>query len=347
MSFAKLLVDVKRDKDIKAALVNAVPNPLCRTASQPLVRPATAASMEDGKPKPVPAASVCAAKALTTDVKSRTSPPPSLLFNLSPEQRKAICELCGIGPDGLALKREAAGAVGSSGASTGGGLKSKHHVDSFSATAATVDATNAGYIFPVIPLNTGGGNESWTRIGNTVRLRRFILRGQINWSATVVGGVGLQESAQGAPVKFVIVRDKCLPIGAPIYGENSTPVPVNPNSVYFSEVNISALNTMMPFNYLTKHSRFEIVHEHIHNPKWNNVPVNTGAETYIGATERFEINHECDVLQPYIGAGAGIPWQNTYFVWWMTDNGGGGQNPAIPIITIDGMLDMTFEDYQQ
>lgn len=295
--------------------------------------------MEDGDGKGLCTDSVSAAVP-AGGIRLKLPPsPPQGLPSLPEDTKKAICELAGIGAIGAAFKSAAAASVG--GSTGGGGLKSKHDVEAFSATPIVTESGTSGGYFPQLSIGTGVFN----RLGPKVRLRHIHARYQIDWSYNNITSVTVPLT--GAPIRCVLLKDKMAAIGLPIWGENAVNAPITFNGVTFSPQSGTGLMTFQPWNYLTKNSRYEIVHDRTHNPKWNCLALgapNSVVVTQIGATERFELEMDLDVIVQFDTSNNILT--NAFHWFFVMDT---AQNdligPAQVGVTV--VNDITFEDYQQ
>lgn len=233
--------------------------------------------------------------------------PPST--TLTDEQKQAICELSRIGPAALLCRT----ADGSKSVSTGRSVNKHTTVSVAHAVDDIGTAANPFVNFTNINLGTGP-NE---RIGVQVRLKHLIVRGEIGWDTTVVSSIPVAANALGMPVRFLIVLDKFPVIGSPLYSEGNVGSPASPNTIcYGQQVSTDPLNTYLSYNYLTKESRYVILHDEIFTAKWNVImgPGNSAAPAAYGSTVCFERKFDLkDVIVQFTGVLANTVLTNQVF----------------------------------
>lgn len=104
---------------------------------------------------------------------------------------------------------------------------------------------------------------------------------------STAGPAGVQATAMPA-VRLMCYMDKVPAIGSTVWAED-----VNPVAGFASLVTTmgqgNKINSIAPYNYNTHGTRYEILHNSVHLPKWDYVGIAAGDYSISMASHNFEI----------------------------------------------------------
>lgn len=221
---------------------------------------------------------------------------------LTTEEINAFYEFAGIGPAAFAAKLSG----------IGGKRVHKHNV--FAQTYVALSAINtppAGYPFNQIVQ----GDNSDQRIGSQIIAKHFALRANMQWAGFTAGGATSADLLQ-YPCRCIVAIDKMSFIANQVWGAGATP----PADALSLTITATTLNSVAPYNYMTKNNRYKILHDAVYQPNLYN-QFNSSPNIAMANAHRLDLQFDLrDMPVTYFNDGSGAVLANNLIYWFIVDD---------------------------